>query len=238
MDLDKAQSLFTNTNVKTKIVTKQTSNVSTNIENNFPASSNLSYSIIKDEKNLKNKIYETPKLKRSQSHKRHHFKVDIGKIINEEQNEDDWEIRNFIKLKNIPDNILNEYSPKTQFLIMNLLSDKYYTWELIDDYQEISNLNNSKEEIENLETNSNESSLIDDLEKIFPHKIMDRKKKKIKKANTIFYNSISNSNSDEIKCHYFNTTHSNSSTKEKIKYIPTILGRILKEEELNNKKNE
>ena len=64
MDLDKAQSLFTNTNVKTKIVTKQTSNVSTNIENNFPASSNLSYSIIKDEKNLKNKIYETPKLKR------------------------------------------------------------------------------------------------------------------------------------------------------------------------------
>ena len=48
MDLDKAQSLLTNTNVNSKIITKQTSIVSTNIENNFPASSNLSYSIIKD----------------------------------------------------------------------------------------------------------------------------------------------------------------------------------------------
>ena len=32
--------------------------------------------------------------------------------------------------------------------------------------------------------------------------------------------------------------HSNSSVKEKIKYIPTILGRILKEEEKNKKNNE
>ena len=65
---------------------------------------------------------------------------------------------------------------------------------------------------------------------------MDSKKKKIKKANTIFHNSISNSNSDEI-IHCFNSMHSNSSTKEKIKYIPTILGRILKEEALNKEKN-
>ena len=31
--------------------------------------------------------------------------------------------------------------------------------------------------------------------------------------------------------------NSNSSSKEKIKYIPTILGRILKEEEALNKEN-
>jgi hypothetical protein len=31
--------------------------------------------------------------------------------------------------------------------------------------------------------------------------------------------------------------HSNSSNKEKIKYIPTILERILKEEALNNQMN-
>ena len=62
MDLDKAQSLLTNTNVNSKIITKQTSNVSTNIENNIPESLNLSYNIFKDEKNLKNKIYDTPKL--------------------------------------------------------------------------------------------------------------------------------------------------------------------------------
>ena len=92
MFLDKNKSSLTNTNVNTntKIATKQTSNVLTNIENNIPGSLNLSYSIFKDEKNLKSKIIsDTPKLKRSQSHKRHHFKVDIGKIINEEQNEDD-----------------------------------------------------------------------------------------------------------------------------------------------------
>ena len=41
MDLDKAQSLLTNTNVNSKIITKQTSNVSTNIENNIPESFNL-----------------------------------------------------------------------------------------------------------------------------------------------------------------------------------------------------
>jgi hypothetical protein len=238
MDLDKAQSLLTNTNVNSKIITKQTSNVSTNIENNIPESLNLSYNIFKDEKNLKNKIYDTPKLKRSQSHKRHHFKVDIGKIINEEQNEDDSENRNFLKLKIIPDKIINEVSPKTQFLIINLLSDKYYTWEQFDDNL---NLNNSKDDeniqIENLESDSNESSFIEDFEKIFPHKIMDSKKKRIKKANTNYRNSISNSNSDDIICNCFNSMHSNSSNKDKIKYIPTILGRILKEEALNNQMN-
>ena len=240
MDLDKPKSLLTNTNVNTKIKTKQTSNVSTNIENNIPENINLSYSMFKDEKNLKNKIYETPKLKRSQSHKRHHFKVDIKKIINEEQNEDDSEIKNILNLNIIPDRILNDVSPKTQLLIINLFSDKYYTWELDDNL----NLNDSKEEenkIEKLEINnnneSNESSFIEDLENIFPHKIMDSKKKKIKKANTIFHNSISNSNSDEIIYHCFNTMNSNSSSKEKIKYIPTILGRILKEEEALNKEN-
>ena len=237
MDLDKPKSLLTNTNVNTKIKTKQTSNVSTNIENNIPESFNLPYSVFKDD--FKNKIYETPKLKRSQSHKRHHFKVDIKKRINEEQNEDDSEIKNLLKLNKIPDTILNNVSPKTQFLIINLFSDKYYTWEQFDDNF---NLNDSLEEenkIEKLETNnneSNESSFIEDLENIFPHKIMDSKKKKIKKANTIFHNSISNSNSDEI-IHCFNSMHSNSSTKEKIKYIPTILGRILKEEEALNKEN-
>ena len=186
MDLDKPKSLLTNTNVNTKIKTKQTSNVSTNIENNIPENINLSYSMFKDEKNLKNKIYETPKLKRSQSHKRHHFKVDIKKIINEEQNEDDSEIKNILNLNIIPDRILNDVSPKTQLLIINLFSDKYYTWELDDNL----NLNDSKEEenkIEKLEINnnneSNESSFIEDLENIFPHKIMDSKKKKIKKAN-------------------------------------------------------
>ena len=238
MDLDKAQSLLTNTNVNSKIITKQTSNVSTNIENNIPESLNLSYNIFKDEKNLKNKIYDTPKLKRSQSHKRHHFKVDIGKIINEEQNEDDSENRNFLKLKIIPDKIINEVSPKTQFLIINLLSDKYYTWEEFDNNV---NLNNSKDDeniqIENLESESNESSFIEDLEEFFPHKIMDSKKKRIKKANTNYRNSISNSNSDDIICNCFNSMHSNSSNKDKIKYIPTILERILKEEALNNQMN-
>ena len=238
MDLDKAQSLLTNTNVNSKIITKQTSNVSTNIENNIPESLNLSYNIFKDEKNLKNKIYDTPKLKRSQSHKRHHFKVDIGKIINEEQNEDDnFEGRNFLHLNKVSDKILNDCSPKTQYLIFNLLSDKYYTWEQIDN--SIENYDSKEEDIkvENF-VNSNESSFIDDLEKIFPHKIMDIKKKKIKKANTNIHNSSSNSNSDEINGLCFNFMHSNSSVKEKIKYIPTILGRILKEEEKNKKNNE
>ena len=182
MDLDKAQSLLTNTNVNSKIITKQTSNVSTNIENNIPESLNLSYNIFKDEKNLKSKIIsDTPKLKRSQSHKRHHFKVDIKKIINEEQNEDDnFEGRNFLHLNKVSDKILNDYSPKTQYLIINLLSDKYYTWEQID--TSLENYDSKEEDIkvENF-VNSNESSFIDDLEKIFPHKIMDIKKKKIRK---------------------------------------------------------
>ena len=241
MYFDKNQSSLTNTNVNTntKIATKQTSNVSTNIENNIPGSLNLSYSIFKDEKNLKSKIIsDTPKLKRSQSHKRHHFKVDIGKIINEEQNEDDnFEGRNFLHLNKVSDKILNDCSPKTQYLIFNLLSDKYYTWEQIDN--SIENYDSKEEDIkvENF-VNSNESSFIDDLEKIFPHKIMDIKKKKIKKANTNIHNSSSNSNSDEINGNCFNFMHSNSSVKEKIKYIPTILGRILKEEEKNKKNNE
>ena len=241
MFLDKNKSSLTNTNVNTntKIATKQTSNVSTNIENNIPGSLNLSYSIFKDEKNLKSKIIsDTPKLKRSQSHKRHHFKVDIKKIINEEQDEDDnFEGRNFLHLNKVSDKILNDYSPKTQYLIINLLSDKYYTWEQIDN--SIENYDSKEEDIkvENF-VNSNESSFIDDLEKIFPHKIMDIKKKKIKKANTNIHNSSSNSNSDEINGLCFNFMHSNSSVKEKIKYIPTILGRILKEEEKNKKNNE
>ena len=241
MHLDKNKSSLTNTNVNTntKIATKQTSNVSTNIENNIPGSLNLSYSIFKDEKNLKSKIIsDTPKLKRSQSHKRHHFKVDIKKIINEEQNEDDnFEGRNFLHLNKVSDKILNDYSPKTQYLIINLLSDKYYSWEQIDNSLE--NYDSKEEDIkvENF-VNSNESSFIDDLEKIFPHKIMDIKKKKIKKANTNIHNSSSNSNSDEINGNCFNFMHSNSSVKEKIKYIPTILGRILKEEEKNKKNNE
>ena len=241
MYFDKNQSSLTNTNVNTntKIATKQTSNVLTNIENNIPGSLNLSYSIFKDEKNLKSKIIsDTPKLKRSQSHKRHHFKVDIKKIINEEQNEDDnFEGRNFLHLNKVSDKILNDYSPKTQYLIINLLSDKYYTWEQIDNSLE--NYDSKEEDIkvENF-VNSNESSFIDDLEKIFPHKIMDIKKKKIKKANTNIHNSSSNSNSDEINGLCFNFMHSNSSVKEKIKYIPTILGRILKEEEKNKKNNE
>ena len=241
MHLDKNKSSLTNTNVNTntKIATKQTSNVLTNIENNIPGSLNLSYSIFKDEKNLKSKIIsDTPKLKRSQSHKRHHFKVDIKKIINEEQNEDDnFEGRNFLHLNKVSDKILNDYSPKTQYLIINLLSDKYYSWEQIDNSLE--NYDSKEEDIkvENF-VNSNESSFIDDLEKIFPHKIMDIKKKKIKKANTNIHNSSSNSNSDEINGLCFNFMHSNSSVKEKIKYIPTILGRILKEEEKNKKNNE
>ena len=241
MYFDKNQSSLTNTNVNTntKIATKQTSNVSTNIENNIPGSLNLSYSIFKDEKNLKSKIIsDTPKLKRSQSHKRHHFKVDIKKIINEEQNEDDnFEGRNFLHLNKVSDKILNDCSPKTQYLIFNLLSDKYYTWEQIDN--SIENYDSKEEDIkvENF-VNSNESSFIDDLEKIFPHKIMDIKKKKIKKANTNIHNSSSNSNSDDINGNCFNFMHSNSSVKEKIKYIPTILGRILKEEEKNKKNNE
>ena len=241
MFLDKNKSSLTNTNVNTntKIATKQTSNVSTNIENNIPGSLNLSYSIFKDEKNLKSKIIsDTPKLKRSQSHKRHHFKVDIKKIINEEQDEDDnFEGRNFLHLNKVSDKILNDYSPKTQYLIINLLSDKYYSWEQIDNSLE--NYDSKEEDIkvENF-VNSNESSFIDDLEKIFPHKIMDIKKKKIKKANTNIHNSSSNSNSDEINGLCFNFMHSNSSVKEKIKYIPTILGRILKEEEKNKKNNE
>ena len=241
MYFDKNQSSLTNTNVNTntKIATKQTSNVLTNIENNIPGSLNLSYSIFKDEKNLKSKIIsDTPKLKRSQSHKRHHFKVDIKKIINEEQNEDDnFEGRNFLHLNKVSDKILNDCSPKTQYLIFNLLSDKYYTWEQIDN--SIENYVSKEEDIkvENF-VNSNESSFIDDLEKIFPHKIMDIKKKKIKKANTNIHNSSSNSNSDEINGLCFNFMHSNSSVKEKIKYIPTILGRILKEEEKNKKNNE
>jgi hypothetical protein len=241
MFLDKNKSSLTNTNVNTntKIATKQTSNVSTNIENNIPGSLNLSYSIFKDEKNLKSKIIsDTPKLKRSQSHKRHHFKVDIKKIINEEQNEDDnFEGRNFLHLNKVSGKILNDCSPKTQYLIFNLLSDKYYTWEQIDN--SIENYDSKEEDIkvENF-VNSNESSFIDDLEKIFPHKIMDIKKKKIKKANTNIHNSSSNSNSDEINGLCFNFMHSNSSVKEKIKYIPTILGRILKEEEKNKKNNE
>ena len=241
MYFDKNQSSLTNTNVNTntKIATKQTSNVSTNIENNIPGSLNLSYSIFKDEKNLKSKIIsDTPKLKRSQSHKRHHFKVDIKKIINEEQNEDDnFEGRNFLHLNKVSDKILNDYSPKTQYLIINLLSDKYYSWEQIDNSLE--NYDSKEEDIkvENF-VNSNESSFIDDLEKIFPHKIMDIKKKKIKKANTNIHNSSSNSNSDDINGNCFNFMHSNSSVKEKIKYIPTILGRILKEEEKNKKNNE
>ena len=241
MYFDKNQSSLTNTNVNTntKIATKQTSNVLTNIENNIPGSLNLSYSIFKDEKNLKSKIIsDTPKLKRSQSHKRHHFKVDIKKIINEEQNEDDnFEGRNFLHLNKVSDKILNDYSPKTQYLIINLLSDKYYSWEQIDNSLE--NYDSKEEDIkvENF-VNSNESSFIDDLEKIFPHKIMDIKKKKIKKANTNIHNSSSNSNSDEINGLCFNFMHSNSSVKEKIKYIPTILGRILKEEEKNKKNNE
>ena len=241
MFLDKNKSSLTNTNVNTntKIATKQTSNVLTNIENNIPGSLNLSYSIFKDEKNLKSKIIsDTPKLKRSQSHKRHHFKVDIKKIINEEQNEDDnFEGRNFLHLNKVSDKILNDCSPKTQYLIFNLLSDKYYTWEQIDN--SIENYDSKEEDIkvENF-VNSNESSFIDDLEKIFPHKIMDIKKKKIKKANTNIHNSSSNSNSDEINGLCFNFMHSNSSVKEKIKYIPTILGRILKEEEKNKKNNE
>ena len=241
MFLDKNKSSLTNTNVNTntKIATKQTSNVSTNIENNIPGSLNLSYSIFKDEKNLKSKIIsDTPKLKRSQSHKRHHFKVDIKKIINEEQDEDDnFEGRNFLHLNKVSDKILNDYSPKTQYLIINLLSDKYYTWEQID--TSLENYDSKEEDIkvENF-VNSNESSFIDDLEKIFPHKIMDIKKKKIKTANTNIHNSSSNSNSDEINGLCFNFMHSNSSVKEKIKYIPTILGRILKEEEKNKKNNE
>lgn len=108
MDQEKTQSMTNSSNDAAKI-TKQTSMLSSYTED-FPNNNlNLSYNPHSDRKHFINS--DSPLLKTSQSHKRRHFKVDIGNIVNEELNEDDSEICNQKD---------SSLSPKTKLLIYNL----------------------------------------------------------------------------------------------------------------------
>lgn len=88
MEIDKVHRSLTNLSNDVTTITKLTSNISYSYTEDFYPNLNLSFSQTAE---AKLRTYDYPMLKRSQSHKRHHFKVDIGTIVNEELNEEDSE---------------------------------------------------------------------------------------------------------------------------------------------------
>lgn len=154
MEHDKLHSIANTSNdITTR--TKQGSAMSiTNddVNNKMLNLSNISYLT---EKKFTNMLISNPlPLKRSKSHKRHHFKVEIGNIVNEELNEDDTE-------QIMYDND-DELSPETKLLVMNLIDENKKI-----SYHEFSNfLRDDDDDDEKLVEELNNFNLCDDKLKI------------------------------------------------------------------------
>lgn len=155
MEIDKVHQSLTNSSNDVTTITKLTSNISYSYTEDFYPNLNLSFSQTAE---ARLRTYDYPVLKRSQSHKRHHFKVDIGTIVNEELNEDDSEnitsinysqcsfassqnnideldiLNKFTLSPHLNSDIKEEYlSPKTQLLLANLNSEFNYTFNKLDE---------------------------------------------------------------------------------------------------------
>ena len=229
MEVNKSKSNKLNSSVDGTMITKQTSNLSTlnnYYDEIYPNNLNLSYSILTNKNKNKKKILEIPKLKRSKSHKKQDYKnKNIGTIVYEELNEDDSEnlyynnnnIISPIKSyqKNFKNKIMNyeNLSPEIRNLARNLLSSNPINW---NEIEPINNFYLNDFEDDDLETfnlnNCNYNTVIN---------------------NNIFFKG--NNNKVIYKNYYCNLNNNCSNNKKEINNVPTILGRILKQEA--NKKN-
>ena len=229
MEVNKSKSNKLNSSVDGTMITKQTSNLSTlnnYYDEIYPNNLNLSYSILTNKNKNKKKILELPKLKRSKSHKKQDYKnKNIGTIVYEELNEDDSEnlyynnnnIISPIKSyqKSFKNKIMNyeNLSPEIRNLARNLLSSNPINW---NEIEPINNFYLNDFEDDDLETfnlnNCNYNTVIN---------------------NNIFFKG--NNNKVIYKNYYCNLNNNCSNNKKEINNVPTILGRILKQEA--NKKN-
>jgi hypothetical protein len=230
MEVNKSKSNKLNSSVDVTMITKQTSNISTlnnYYDEIYPNNLNLSYSILTNKNKNKKKISEIPKLKRSQSHKKQDYKnKNIGTIVYEELNEDDSENlyynnNNIISpinsyQKNFKNKMIyyENLSPEIRNLAINLLASNPINW---NEIEPIDNFNLNDFEEDNLESfNLNNCN--------YENKVIN--------DNTFFKG---NKNKIIYKNYYCNLNNNCSNNKKEINNVPTILGRILKQEA--NKKN-
>lgn len=241
MDQEKTQSMTNSSNDAAKI-TKQTSMLSSYTED-FPNNNlNLSYNPHSDRKHFINS--DSPLLKTSQSHKRRHFKVDIGNIVNEELNEDDSEICNQKD---------SSLSPKTKLLIYNLKANPINSKRKIvfSEKKKKSIGHSIKNVLSNFEDyfDQDESMSFDDnlnLDDDYDEMRLDNFDldnsicNEIEKNNNN-YNKFDLEFGDKFsfrdECKINNNNANNciiNSSYYKIDNVPTILGRILKQEAEGN----
>ena len=230
MEVNKSKSNKLNSSVDVTMITKQTSNISTlnnYYDEIYPNNLNLSYSILTNKNKNKKKISELPKLKRSQSHKKQDYKnKNIGTIVYEELNEDDSENlyynnNNIISpinsyQKNFKNKMIyyENLSPEIRNLAINLLASNPINW---NEIEPIDNFNLNDFEEDNLESfNLNNCN--------YENKVIN--------DNTFFKG---NKNKIIYKNYYCNLNNNCPHNKKEINNVPTILGRILKQEA--NKKN-
>ena len=230
MEVNKSKSNKLNSSVDVTMITKQTSNISTlnnYYDEIYPNNLNLSYSILTNKNKNKKKISEIPKLKRSQSHKKQDYKnKNIGTIVYEELNEDDSENlyynnNNIISpinsyQKNFKNKMIyyENFSPEIRNLAINLLASNPINW---NEIEPIDNFNLNDFEEDNLESfNLNNCN--------YENKVIND-------------NTFCKGNKNKIiyKNYYCNLNNNCSNNKKEINNVPTILGRILKQEA--NKKN-
>ena len=166
-------------------------------------------------------------MKRSQSHKKQDYKnKNIGTIVYEELNEDDSENlyynnNNIISpinsyQKNFKNKMIyyENLSPEIRNLAINLLASNPINW---NEIEPIDNFNLNDFEEDNLESfNLNNCN--------YENKVIN--------DNTFFKG---NKNKIIYKNYYCNLNNNCSNNKKEINNVPTILGRILKQEA--NKKN-
>ena len=230
MEVNKSKSNKLNSSVDVTMITKQTSNISTlnnYYDEIYPNNLNLSYSILTNKNKNKKKISEIPKLKRSQSHKKQDYKnKNIGTIVYEELNEDDSENlyynnNNIISpinsyQKNFKNKMIyyENLSPEIRNLAINLLASNPINW---NEIEPIDNFNLNDFEEDNLESfNLNNCN--------YENKVIND-------------NTFCKGNKNKIiyKNYYCNLNNNCPHNKKEINNVPTILGRILKQEA--NKKN-
>ena len=220
MEDNKSKSIKYNSSLDGTMITKQTSNISTfnnYYDENYPNNLNLSYSILTNKNKNKKKISEIPKLKRSQSHKKQDCKKNIDTKVYEELNEDDTDnllYNNVIQKQNYQNKIIN-YELTSNPINWNEIEpiNNFTLGDFDDDDFESFNLNNWNY--------NNCNQVIND--DIFFNKNKNNNKQ-IKNVN--YKNYYSNLNN-------YNNFYKN---KKEINNVPTIYGRILKQEAIMKNK--
>ena len=234
MEDNKSKSIKYNSSLDGTMITKQTSNISTfnnYYDENYPNNLNLSYSILTNKNKNKKKISEMPKLKRSQSHMKQDCKKNIDPKVYEELNEDDTDnvlYNNVIQKQNYKNNIINyeNLSPEIRNLARNLLSSNPINWNEIEPINNFTLGDFDDDDFESFNLNNwnynNCNQVIND--DIFFNK----------NKNNINNKQIKNIN---YKNYYSNLNNNNFyKNKKEINNVPTIYGRILKQEAIMKNK--